>query len=219
MPVPQECHDWVKTSFVLVQDREPPAEGGDTGPDKAAGTSTDPLPARPGSRRKQQKKQSMRVLCPSKGGTPLIPPELRGNLGVIFMQPPSSEDKAWFARAYMGRLHAPQHCMRDREGVRGRSIREEDVSEHASPSCCSRIFTGRPLPQLPPPCPPLNGERSPSFSYLHATRVGEADNPGPPKAGRRLRQKSAPLGWGAPATRCQYGTRESRGKGTAQGRL
>ena len=41
VPVPQECYDWVKTSFVLVQDREPPAEGGDTGAEKAAGTSTD----------------------------------------------------------------------------------------------------------------------------------------------------------------------------------
>ena len=36
VPVPQECHDWVKTCFVLVQNREPPAEGGDTGTDKAA---------------------------------------------------------------------------------------------------------------------------------------------------------------------------------------
>ena len=36
VPVPQECHDWVKTCFVLVQNREPPAEGGGTGTDKAA---------------------------------------------------------------------------------------------------------------------------------------------------------------------------------------
>ena len=44
VPVPQECHDWVKTSFVLVQNREPPAKGGDTGGEKpseaAAASST-----------------------------------------------------------------------------------------------------------------------------------------------------------------------------------
>ena len=36
VPVPQECHDWVKTCFVLVEDREPPAEGGDTGPNEGS---------------------------------------------------------------------------------------------------------------------------------------------------------------------------------------
>ena len=81
----------------------------------------------------------------------------------------------------MGRLHARETCIRVREG---KGNREEDVSEHASPSYLSLMITGLPAQPLPSP-----GARSPCFSYLHARRVGEADDPGPPKAGRRLRQK------------------------------
>ena len=61
-----------------------------------------------------------------------IPPELRGNLGVILMQPPSSG-----GQAYMGRLHARDTCIRVRAGRGERGVREEDVSEHASPSYLS----------------------------------------------------------------------------------
>ena len=82
VPVPQECHDWVKTSFVLVQDRAPPAEGGGPGSDKAddankeavstgkAGESLVPLMSSLEMRISPLMQQKMRELCPPREARP-----------------------------------------------------------------------------------------------------------------------------------------------------
>ena len=63
------------------------------------------------------------------GDWDFIPPELRGNLGVIFMQPPSSEDKAWYARAVWAAVVHYSHAQET-----GRDWEEEVLGRRTSAS-------------------------------------------------------------------------------------